>query len=71
MGIPVFKCFGDLTPEEVFDIFLHFVKPSDYNTSLFKSLATSNQIFATESHSDDEANDEDTKDLIDQELDDS
>ena len=37
-GIPVFKYFGDLSPEEVLDLFKFFHKREDYNNSLYKSV---------------------------------
>lgn len=58
MGIPVFKYFGDLTPEEVFNLFRHFAAQHDYNTSLFKS-SVNNKSFLCETKDEDEVNEED------------
>lgn len=38
-GIPVFKYFGDLRPEEVLDLFLYFKDRPDYDSSVYKTFA--------------------------------
>ena len=40
IGIPVFKYFGDLRPEEVFKIFNCIRNLSDYHGSTYKMLST-------------------------------
>ncbi len=52
--IPVFKYFGDLSPQQVFDLFLHFVNSPDYSTSLFKSLANDSHRYLSDNLTDNE-----------------
>lgn len=57
-GIPVFKYFGDLSPQQVFDLFLHFVNSPDYSTSLFKSLANDSHRYLSDNLTDNEINED-------------
>ncbi|CAG2101866.1 unnamed protein product, partial [Medioppia subpectinata] len=72
-GIPVFKYFGDLRPEEMLDLFKYCYNRSDYNSSIYKAFSQ-NDIFDNEIDVQDIKLDEediDTKDkeqLVDNEL---
>lgn len=64
MGIPVFKYFGDLTPQEMLHLFLHFYNTPDYGESTFKTMSNAYR------HLIDEGEDEETVRLVDEHTDD-